>query len=88
MSSKNKPKKVFESGFLYRIVNYKTDKHYTLEIKDRKGKWVTILLDGILKEVRVYPVTNPFSESILLDDYSPVYSYNFLTNGQEQLYEY
>ena len=73
--------KHFEPGQIFRIVDYSSDKSYDMKIISRKGRWVTVLLDGVTMNVRVYPVSNPLSESILLDNYSPVFSYQAL---QEQ----
>lgn len=89
MSSKNtykkeKSVKQFVSGQTYRIVNYELDKSYNMQILSRNGNWVTILIDDNIIEARVYPVANPLSESILLDNYSPVFSYQSI---QEQDYE-
>ena len=71
-----KPPKLFVAGSKYRVTNYITDRVSEVEILSRKETWCTILLDGVKKEVRVYPVSNPLSESILMDGYSPVFSYN------------
>lgn len=71
-----KPPKLFVAGSKYRVTNYITDRVSEVEILSRKDTWCTILLDGVKKEVRVYPVSNPLSESILMDGYSPVFSYN------------
>ena len=73
---KVKEHKRFFTGLKYRVINYTTDRPCDLEILSRKDTWCTILLDGVKKEVRVYPVSNPLSESILMDGYSPVFSYN------------
>lgn len=71
-----KDKKYFSIGSQYKIYDYEKDFSHILEIKGRKGNWLSIAIDGILSEARVYPVANPLSESILLDGYSPVFSYN------------
>ena len=73
---KVKEHKRFSTGLKYRVINYTTDRPCDLEILSRKETWCTILLDGVKKEVRVYPVSNPLSESILMNGYSPVFSYN------------
>lgn len=65
----------FKEGNSYRIVDYRTLKDYLLVVKKRKKNWLIVDIGGIEREVRVYPVTNPTSESILLNDYSPVFSY-------------
>ena len=86
MSKKNKEKpcliekegSVFVVGGVYRITNYETDKVYDLTVLSRKDKWLTILLDSKELLVRANKVCNPVSESILLDNYSPVYSYHNL----------
>ena len=79
MGRPNKSKK-FEVGDCYRVINYNTEKSYDVEIKERSEKWATILINNELKKVRLYPVSNPFSESILMDDFSPIFSYNNLEN--------
>ena len=81
---KEKSVKQFVPGQTFRIFNYEEDKSYELQILDRKGKWITLLIDGSLLEARAYQVSNPLSESILLDGYSPVFSYQSI---QEQDYE-
>ena len=68
----------FVVGGVYRIINYETDKTYDLTVINRKDKWLTILLDSKELVVRANKVVNPVSESILLDNYSPVYSYHNL----------
>ena len=78
-----KPPKLFVAGSKYRVTNYITDRVSEVEILSRKETWCTILLDGVKKEVRVYPVSNPLSESILMDDYSPIFSYNSLNHYGE-----
>jgi very-short-patch-repair endonuclease len=65
-----------EQGLAYDNERDAILKSCDLEILSRKDTWCTILLDGVKKEVRVYPVSNPLSESILMDGYSPVFSYN------------
>lgn len=72
---KEKPVQLFEVGQEYKIFNYVSNKMCLLRILDRRDKWLLISLDGIEKEVRATPVSNPLSESILLDDYTPVFSY-------------
>lgn len=71
-----KDKKYFSIGSQYKIYDYEKDFSHILEIKGRKGNWLLITIDGVLREARVYPVVNPLSESILLDGYSPVFSYS------------
>lgn len=65
----------FDVGSRYRIIHYPTDKVYDLRIIDRKDNWVTVSLCGKEKQVRIYSISNPKSESILLDDFSAVYAY-------------
>lgn len=87
MSSENKEKSrvVFSVGSIYRAVNYETDISIDIEILHRKGKWLTILIEGKEMEVRAFPVVNPYSESILLDNYSPIFSYNYKNNPNPDL---
>lgn len=68
----------FVVGGVYRITNYENDKVYDITVLKRKDKWLTILLDSKELVVRAHKVVNPVSESILLDNYSPVYSYHNL----------
>lgn len=65
----------FEVGGKFRIVDYSKDQYLDMEILTRKGNWVTVLIGNKQIQARVYEVKNPFSESILLDGYSPVFSY-------------
>lgn len=74
----DKEDSLFVVGGVYRIINYEDDKTYDLTILSRKGKWLTILLNSKEMVVRANKVSNPISESILLDNYSPVYSYHNL----------
>lgn len=87
MASENKEKSrvVFSVGSIYRAVNYETDIPIDIEILHRKGKWLTILIEGKEMEVRAFPVVNPYSESILLDNYSPIFSYNYKNNPNPDL---
>lgn len=71
----------FNVGEKYRIVDYENDHYLTLEILSRQEKWATVLLGEKEMQVRLYKVTNPLSESILLDGYSPVFSYNSINNN-------
>ena len=64
---------LFVVGGVYHIINYEDDKTYDLTILSRKGKWLTILLNSKEMVVRANKVSNPISESILLDNYSPVF---------------
>jgi hypothetical protein len=73
----------FKVGTHYRTINYVTDKVCEIEIVGRKGSWLTIKLDGVEKNVRTYPVSNPYSESILMNDYSPVFSYQNIKSYKE-----
>ena len=57
-----KDKKYFSIGSQYKIYDYEKDYSHILEIKGRKGNWLSITIDGILREARVYPVVNPLSE--------------------------
>lgn len=74
----DKEDSLFVVGGVYHIINYEDDKTYDLTILSRKGKWLTILLNSKEMVVRANKVSNPISESILLDNYSPVYSYHNL----------
>ena len=71
-------KKQFAVGDKFHIINYENDQHLDLEILSRNERWATVLLGDKQIQVRLYKVSNPFSESILLDGYSPVFSYNFM----------
>lgn len=84
-SNKEDLVKRFVSGQVYKIINYELDKSYDLEILSRKGKWITILLDGVKKEVRAYRILRPQAESILIENFLPIYSYQ--NDEKEQDYE-
>lgn len=73
----------FNVGDRYRIVNYEKDQYLDMEILTREDKWVTVQIGDKQVQARVYDVKNPFSESILLDGYSPVFSYNSIRYEEE-----
>ncbi len=73
----------FSIGDKFRIIHYENDQYLDLEILSREDKWATVLIGDKQIQVRLYKVTNPFSESILLDGYSPVFSYNPINNNDE-----
>lgn len=65
----------FHPNTIYRIFNFSTSKFENIKIIDRDEKWVKVELNGKQKTVRVNQITNPKSESILIDDYSPIFAY-------------
>ncbi len=74
--------KKFIVGKEYRVMNYETDKCSNISVLEHKGTWVRINIEDRVREVRVYRVNYPPSESILLNGYSPIYSYNALDNPE------
>ena len=73
----------FEVGSKFRIMDYDKDQYQELEILDRDGSWATVQIGDKQTQARIYDVKNPFSESILLDGYSPVFSYNSITEQED-----
>ena len=67
--------KEFSTGAVYRIFNYDENRMETITIVSRKDKWLTVTLNNKTFEVRATQVTNPYAESILIDGYCPVFSY-------------
>ena len=77
----------FEVGDKFRIVDYSKDQYGELEIVSRNGKWVTVLIGDKQIQARAYEVRNPFSESLLLEGYSPVFSYNSIKDEEDFDYD-
>lgn len=67
--------KEFTPNSSYGIFNYQTDKMEVIKINSRKGVWVNVTLNNRTFDVRVTTITNPKAESLLIDNYCPVYSY-------------
>lgn len=65
----------FKIGQEYSIMDYNTGRMFRLFIISRDGSFVTFRIGDIERKVKVGLVSQPQSESILIDGYSPVFSY-------------
>lgn len=69
----------FQIGREYYITHYPSNKVQKLRIVSRNKNRVSYSIDnGDVKEYRVNKVCYPPSESLLIDDYSAVFSYNYI----------
>ena len=71
--------RIFKVGQEFNITYYPKNKVMKLRIVGRNNNRVSYTIDdGEVKEYRVNRVSYPPSESLLIDDYSAVFSYNYI----------
>lgn len=73
----------FQIGREYYITHYPSDRVQKLRVVGRDKNRVSYSIDnGDVHEYRVNKVCYPPSESLLIDDYSAVFSYNYIGNTE------